>query len=106
MTLLEVQVYILKNGKMPFLDWKAKLQKREKIAVDSRITRAANGLLGDSKSVGGGVFEMRIALGPGYRIYFSIVDDNKILLLFTGGDKSSQQKDIEKAKSYLKDWKS
>ena len=52
---------------------------------------------GDVKSVGDGIFEMRIDFGPGYRLYYAKRDDRLILLLM-GGDKSSQQRDIEKAK--------
>jgi len=52
---------------------------------------------GDYKSVGSGIFEMRINYAKGYRIYFR-KKDNNIIILLIGGDKSSQQKDIEKAK--------
>ncbi|MYF56288.1 type II toxin-antitoxin system RelE/ParE family toxin, partial [Candidatus Poribacteria bacterium] len=56
------------------------------------------------QSVGGGLFELRIHFGPGYRVYFSEVRDTLILLL-CGGDKSSQQRDIERAKTYWQDYK-
>lgn len=52
---------------------------------------------GDAKSVGDGVFEMRIDCGPGYRLYYAL-RGNELVLLLIGGDKSSQQKDIVKAK--------
>lgn len=60
-----------------------------------RITLTGN--LGDTKPVGDGVYELRIDYGPGYRVYYS-QRGKEILLLLIGGDKSSQQKDIEKAK--------
>ena len=63
-----------------------------------------NGYYGDYKSVGDGVFELRFFFGPGYRIYFAEEDDT-IVILLCGGDKSTQAKDIEKAKEYLKDYK-
>lgn len=52
---------------------------------------------GDAKPVGGGVYEMRIEHGPGYRLYYAR-RDNALVLLLIGGDKSSQQRDITKAK--------
>ena len=75
--------------------------RRAVLAIANRITRAAAGNLGDIKPVGEGVSEMRIFVGKGYRIYFCM-KDTEIVLLLCGGDKSSQQKDIEKAKSLLK----
>jgi putative addiction module killer protein len=52
--------------------------------------------LGDYKSVGSGIYELRFHIGAGYRIYFSYEGDT-IILLLCGGDKSSQQQDIKKA---------
>ena len=61
-----------------------------------RMDRAREGNLGDVKSVGTGVFEMRVDVGPGYRIYYTR-RDKTILLLFCGGDKSTQPRDIKRA---------
>ena len=61
------------------------------------------GNLGDHKPVGGSVSEMRIDYGPGYRIYFTEVGDVVVLLLI-GGDKSTQARDIEKAKRLAKEY--
>ena len=63
-----------------------------------------SGNFGDYKSVGEGVFELRLHIGKGYRIYLAIVDD-MIVLLLCGGDKSSQQRDIERAKTFWSDFK-
>jgi putative addiction module killer protein len=63
----------------------------------ARLKRAELGNLGDYKPVGEGVFEMRIDYGPGYRIYF-LISNRIVVILLTGGDKSSQVKDIKKAK--------
>lgn len=67
-----------------------------------RLTRAEAGNLGDIKSVGDGVSEMRIFVGKDYRLYFTIRNGRLIVLLY-GGDKSSQQRDINRAKEILKD---
>ena len=69
-----------------------------------RLDRVRLGNLGDSRTVGQGVHELKVDYGPGYRIYIGQESANIILLLL-GGDKSSQQKDIEVAKEYWKDHK-
>ncbi|RKZ91012.1 MAG: hypothetical protein DRR19_08385 [Candidatus Parabeggiatoa sp. nov. 1] len=68
-----------------------------------RIDRLIRGHFGDSKSVGEGVYELRIDYGPGYRVYFGKVGLT-IVLLLCGGDKSTQQVDIHKAKTYWHDY--
>jgi putative addiction module killer protein len=70
---------------------------RARARILARLKRAELGNLGDHKFVGDGVFEMRIDYGPGYRLYFARSKGVVIILLF-GGDKSSQPKDIKKAK--------
>jgi putative addiction module killer protein len=62
------------------------------------------GNLGDVRSVGQGVMEMRIDWGPGYRVYFARTG-RLVILLLCGGDKRSQAKDIERAKTYFEDFK-
>jgi putative addiction module killer protein len=62
-----------------------------------RLARARNGNLGDIASVGDGVSEMRIFIGKGYRLYFTL-RKGEIIFLLCGGDKSSQQRDIKQAK--------
>ena len=61
-------------------------------------------LLGDYKSVGDGVIELRFHFGAGYRVYCH-EEKGTLLLLLIGGDKSTQEKDIEKAKGIFKEWK-
>lgn len=81
-----------------FADWHAALRDlRARIAIARRIDRAAAGNLGDVKPVGDGVSEMRMDVGPGYRLYFTRRGEALILLL-CGGDKSSQSRDIVLAK--------
>lgn len=81
-----------------FRKWENKLKdKTVRAAIAARIFRLANGLSGDVSPVGQGISELRIHYGSGYRIYFKQIA-NKIILLLCGGDKSSQNKDIEIAK--------
>jgi putative addiction module killer protein len=82
-----------------FDTWLRTLRDRHAAArITSRILRLQNDdYLGDSKSVGEGVGEMRIHYGPGYRIYFTRRGET-IYLLLCGGDKSSQDRDIKTAK--------
>lgn len=67
-----------------------------------RVMQVEHGKLGDTKSVGDGIFEMRIDYGPGYRLYYMNVNGEVIFILI-GGDKSTQQRDIEKAKELKKE---
>ena len=73
---------------------------KAKARILSRLSRAENGNLGDAKSIGNGLFELRIDYGPGYRIYYTIIG-RQIVFLINGGDKSSQQKDIIRAKKIM-----
>ena len=68
-----------------------------KSRIDVRIIRLGLGNLGDSKPVGGGVHELRMTFGPGYRVYFTVRGE-RIILLLCGGDKDSQSRDIAAAK--------
>lgn len=80
-----------------FSQWLTKLKDmRARIAIARRIERAQSGNLGDVKSVGERVFEMRIDMGPGYRLYYTM-RGNELIILLVGGDKSTQQRDIDKA---------
>ena len=65
--------------------------------INARIRRLSFGNIGDSEYVGSGVSELRVDYGPGYRVYYKRVK-GKIIILLCGGDKSSQSRDIEKAK--------
>jgi putative addiction module killer protein len=82
-----------------FANWFANLRdRRAKARVQVRIDRMEVGNFGDVAPVGQGVSEMRIAYGPGYRVYF-VQKGPIIVILLCGGDKSSQSSDIIKAKA-------
>lgn len=70
--------------------------------IEVRLRRLSLGHLGDAKSLGGGVSEMRIDYGPGYRLYFTRRSD-RIVILLCGGDKKRQSDDIARAKQLAKE---
>jgi putative addiction module killer protein len=87
-----------------FNSWLADLKDRNaRVRVLTRLDRLANGNFGDLKTVGGGIFEMRIDYGPGYRIYLKRHGDVVVVIL-AGGNKTTQQKDIALAQSLAKSW--
>lgn len=103
-TTKEIVIYQNDDGEFPFEIWLNKLKDVQGRAnIRKRINRVRLGNFGDSKSVGSGVFELKIDFGPGYRVYFAI-ENNRIIILLCGGDKSTQEKDISKAKVYLQDY--
>jgi putative addiction module killer protein len=86
-----------------FTTWLAKLRDQNaKGRIVSRISRLEQGNPGDVKSVGGGVSEMRIDYGPGYRIYFA-PRGSTIVILLCGGDKRTQDADIKTAKALVQE---
>lgn len=100
-----LQFYQTPNGREPFTEWFESIRDKTIInRIERRINRLENGNFGDCKPVGEGVFELRLHFGPGYRIYFGEVA-NMIIVLLCGGDKSSQQRDIERAKTYWMEYK-
>lgn len=81
-----------------FSKWLKKLKDAlAKVAIVRRLDRMKEGNFGDSKSVGSGVFELRVDVGKGYRVYFTN-KNNRIVILLVGGDKSTQEEDIKTAK--------
>jgi len=96
--LIEVQIYRDASGRSQFEDWFSQLgDERTRARIAVRLERITVGHFGDVKSVGDGVFELRLHFGSGYRIYF-VRRSERIILLLAGGDKSTQQKDIRAAK--------
>jgi putative addiction module killer protein len=72
--------------------------QQAKARIVARIRRASFGNVGDVRSVGAGVSEMRVDYGPGYRVYF-VGRGDMLIILLCGGDKSTQDRDIERAKA-------
>ncbi|MDE0427909.1 MAG: type II toxin-antitoxin system RelE/ParE family toxin [Candidatus Poribacteria bacterium] len=101
----ELQFYQTSKGSEPFTEWfKTIRDTRAQSSIRSRLLYLEQGNFGDYRSVGGGVFEMRIHIGAGYRVYFAEID-NTIVLLLCGGDKASQTRDIRRAKTYWQEYK-
>ncbi|MBQ9352887.1 MULTISPECIES: type II toxin-antitoxin system RelE/ParE family toxin [unclassified Phyllobacterium] len=86
-----------------FADWLDRLKDRHaRHMIAQRIVRLRHGHSGDVQPVGEGVSELRLHHGPGYRLYF-VQHGTVLIILLCGGDKSSQQKDIRKAKALAAD---
>jgi putative addiction module killer protein len=101
----EIREYVKLDGENPFREWLHSLKDlKARAQILVRLDRVLLGNFGDCGSVGGGVHEFRINLGPGYRIYFAKAG-KAIVLLLCGGDKSSQSKDVKIAKEYWQDYK-
>jgi putative addiction module killer protein len=87
-----------------YRDWFNRLRDHQaKARIDARVRRLSMGNAGDAKSVGSGVSELRIDQGPGYRVYFTR-RGKTIIVLLCGGDKRTQQGDIERAIQIAKHW--
>lgn len=84
--------------------WIRGLGDRAAVArINARLRNVSLGNVGDSRQVGGGLYEMRIHRGPDYRIYF-LREGTKVVLL-CGGDKGSQRRDIARAERLARDWR-
>jgi len=99
-----VIVYAQESGKEPFTEWLYNLQDvivRKRILA--RVSRLQQGNHGDCEPVGEGVSELRLFFGSGYRVYFG-EQGKQIVVLLCGGDKGSQSKDIDQAKTYWREY--
>lgn len=104
MSMVEIIHYLDENGSDLYQDWLDGLRDRiAKIAVIKRVARVEAGLLGDCKYLRDGIGELRVDVGAGYRVYYAQVG-NQVILLTCGGDKKSQNRDIDRAVGFLKDW--
>ena len=87
-----------------FKRWIRGLRDRSAVArINARLRSVSLGNTGDARQVGGGLLEMRVHHGPGYRLYY--LREGSTLVLLCGGDKGSQQRDIERGGRLARDWR-
>ena len=87
-----------------YINWLQRLRDSQaKVAVVRRVTRVELGNFGDHKFCRDGVWELRIDVGPGYRVYYAL-SGHRVVLLLCGGDKRTQDADIARAVGYWQDW--
>lgn len=100
--MIEILHYKTEDGKIPFTDWMDTLDRMTKARIAQHIDRMKFGNTGDTRHLRNGVSEKKINTGPGYRLYFSR-EGSQIIVLLCGGDKGTQDRDIDRAVSYLHD---
>ena len=100
---IELRWYRTAAGRAPFSDWLEGLDAVTATRVSAYKNRMRRGQWGDYRSVGEGVWELKIDFGPGYRIYY-LRDGLTVVILLCGGDKSSQQADIRQAHRFAEDY--
>ena len=99
----EIIYYKTLENKVPYLEWYSSLDKSLKLIVDKRLSKVERGLYGNNKRLSEELYELKF--DNGLRIYYTEIG-NTIVLLFTGGNKSKQSKDIETATKYLNEYNS
>lgn len=98
-----ISEYTDESGESPYCQWLNDLRDvTAKARIIMQVDKMELGLFGDVASIGEGLSELRIHYGPGYRVYFG-KEGNQVYLLLCGGDKSTQARDIKKAKAYWQD---
>lgn len=101
----EIRHYLTEDERDPYLDWLKRLRDPiAKVQIIKRVNRIEQGNFGDHKFCRDGVWEMRIDVGAGYRVYYAR-SGSRIVLLLCGGDKSTQDADIDRAVNCWNDWK-
>ena len=101
---IRVAQYVGANGRNRFNDWFRRLEPQTRARIQTRIDRIEFGSLGDHRSMGQGVFELRVHFGPGYRVYFGREGDELVVLL-GGGSKHRQARDVARAQAAWKVYK-
>lgn len=102
----EVRHYLTPAGKDVFMEWWNRLRDHKaRRAIDRRVNRIKLGNFGDHKYLQHGVSELRIDVGPGYRVYYA-AEGKQIIILLCAGDKSTQSEDINRACANWREWQS
>jgi putative addiction module killer protein len=100
-----IRNYTTPDGREPFEEWLDSLRdKKVQAIVLERLNRVRLGNFGDCRHLEEGVYELRIHYGPGYRVYFGEFE-NVIVILFCGGTKRTQKRDMQRAKAYWQELK-
>ena len=97
----EIIYYKTNDNKVPYLEWYNSLDKSLRLIVDKRLSKVERGLYGKIRRLSEELYELKF--DNGLRIYYTEIE-NTIVLLFTGGNKSKQSKDIETATKYLNEY--
>jgi len=100
---IEIEIYTTTNGKRPFIKWLTKLDSQTRDRVNIALGRLSEGNTANLKSVGDGVFEIKLTFGAGIRIYLGR-DGDRLVILLHGGTKHRQSDDITKAKQLWRDY--
>ncbi|WP_375674298.1 type II toxin-antitoxin system RelE/ParE family toxin [Bartonella sp. CL100XZDX] len=102
--MFEIRHYLTSDGKDLIADWLRKLRDMQaKTAIIRRLNRLEQGNFGDFKPLREGIHELRINVGPGYRVYY-VQSGKTVLLLLCGGSKKTQETDITRACACWRDW--
>ena len=103
---MDMVVYETRWGRVPFQKWLNKLKDYEgRAIINTRLDRVQTGSFGDCNYLRDGIWELRIHVGPGYRVYFAKLEQETVILLLLGGLKKTQERDIEQAIELFVDFK-
>jgi putative addiction module killer protein len=101
---MEIRHYLTAVGRDPYQEWLDRLKDLTgRIAIQRRVDRMANGNFGERKALQDGVWELKMDIGPGYRVYYAL-ESAAIVLLLCGGAKRTQAADIKRAVRYWHDY--
>jgi len=101
---MQLVEYLDSLGRSPFETWFKRINAQAAAKVTTALVRLEGGNASNTKSLGSGIYELKIDFGPGYRVYFGY-DGPTIVILLSGGTKKRQNKDIETAKKRWADYK-